>query len=120
VHEIKHDGYRLQVRREGDKVRLFTRRGHDWSKRYPAIARTATALRCTSFTLDGEAVVCGPDGVAIFDALHRGGTVSEAMLYAFDLLELDGGPSGHATARKGPSSLARPLHRRDDPRPVQD
>jgi ATP-dependent DNA ligase len=52
--------------------------------------RTAAALRCTSFTLDGEAVVCGPDGVAIFDALHRRGTVSEAMLYAFDLLELDG------------------------------
>jgi bifunctional non-homologous end joining protein LigD len=47
-------------------------------------------LRAKSFTLDGEAVVCGPDGVAIFDALHRRGTVSEAMLYAFDLLELDG------------------------------
>jgi hypothetical protein len=62
--------YRQQVRREGDKVRLFTRRGYDWRKRYPAIARTA-ALRCTSFTIDGEAVVCGPDGVAIFDALHR-------------------------------------------------
>jgi bifunctional non-homologous end joining protein LigD len=43
-----------------------------------------------SFTLDGEACVCGPDGVAIFDGLHRRGTVSEAMLYAFDLLELDG------------------------------
>jgi ATP-dependent DNA ligase len=37
------------------------------------------------FTIDGEAVVCGPDGIAIFDALHRHGTVSEAMLYAFDL-----------------------------------
>jgi DoxX len=37
-----------------------------------------------------RAVVCGPDGVAIFDALHRRGTVSEAMLYAFDLLEFDG------------------------------
>jgi bifunctional non-homologous end joining protein LigD len=90
VHEIKHDGYRLQVRREGGAVRLFTRRGYDWSKRYPAIARTAMLLRARSFTLDGEAVVCGPDGVAIFDALHRRGTVTEAMLYAFDLLELDG------------------------------
>jgi hypothetical protein len=47
-------------------------------------------LGATSFTLDGEAVVCGPDGIAIFDALHRRCTVSEAMLYAFDLLELDG------------------------------
>jgi bifunctional non-homologous end joining protein LigD len=90
VHEIKHDGYRLQVRREGDTVRLFTRRGYDWTQRYPAIARTAAKLRARSFTLDGEAVVCGPDGVAVFDALHRRGTVSEAMLYGFDLLELDG------------------------------
>jgi bifunctional non-homologous end joining protein LigD len=90
VHEIKHDGYRLQVRRDGEAVRLFTRRGYDWSGRYPAIAGTAAQLRARSFTLDGEAVVCGPDGVAIFDALHRRGTVSEAMRYAFDLLELDG------------------------------
>jgi bifunctional non-homologous end joining protein LigD len=91
VHEIKHDGYRLQVRRVGDQVRLFARRGYDWSGRYPAIAVTATLLRARSFTLDGEAVVCGPDGgVAIFEALHRRGTVTEAMLYAFDLLELDG------------------------------
>jgi bifunctional non-homologous end joining protein LigD len=75
VHEIKHDGYRLQVRRDGDTVRLFTRRGYDWSGRYPAIAVTAMQLRARSFTLDGEACVCGPDGVAIFDALHRRGTV---------------------------------------------
>jgi bifunctional non-homologous end joining protein LigD len=90
VHEIKHDGYRLQVRRVGDTVRLFTRRGYDWTGRYPAISVTATLLRARSFILDGEAVVCGPDGVAIFDALHRRGTVTEAMMYAFDLLELDG------------------------------
>jgi bifunctional non-homologous end joining protein LigD len=90
VHEIKHDGYRLQVRREGGAVHPFTRRGYDWSGRYPAIAVTAMLLRARSFTLDGEAVVCGLDGVAIFDALHRRGTVSEAMLYAFDLLELEG------------------------------
>jgi ATP-dependent DNA ligase len=41
VHEIKHDGYRLIVHRDGDTVRLFTRRGYDWSGRYPAIARAA-------------------------------------------------------------------------------
>ena len=90
MHEIKHDGYRLQVRRDGDVVRLFTRKGYDWSSRYPAIAVTATKLRAQSFTLDGEACVCGPDGVAVFNDLHRRGTVREAMLYAFDLLELDG------------------------------
>jgi hypothetical protein len=43
VHEVKHDGYRLQVHSQGDAVRLFTRRGYDWSKRYPAIVRTAAS-----------------------------------------------------------------------------
>jgi bifunctional non-homologous end joining protein LigD len=43
-------------------VRLFTRNGYDWSARYPAISVTAALLRAKSFTLDGEAVVCGSDG----------------------------------------------------------
>jgi bifunctional non-homologous end joining protein LigD len=112
IHEIKHDGYRLQVRREGDAVRLFTRRGYDWTIRYPAIAVTAALLRARSFTLDGEAVVCGPDGVAIFDALHRRGTVSEAMLYAFDLLELDGEDLRGLSLADRKKRLARLLGRR--------
>jgi bifunctional non-homologous end joining protein LigD len=90
VHEIKHDGYRLIVRREGKLVRLFTRRGYDWTECYPAIAAAAAKIRAQSFTLDGEAVVCGADGVAVFDALHRRGRVGEAILQAFDLLELNG------------------------------
>jgi bifunctional non-homologous end joining protein LigD len=90
VHEVKHDGYRLIVRREGPTVRLFTRRGHDWTERYPAIASAAAKLRARSFTLDGEAVVTGADGVAVFDALHRRHKATDAMLYAFDLLESDG------------------------------
>jgi bifunctional non-homologous end joining protein LigD len=78
----------------------------------PAIAATAAQLRAKSFTLDGEAVVCGPDGVAICDALHRCCSVSEAMLYAFDLLECDsedlrGLPLGDRKKR-----LARLLARR--------
>ncbi len=90
VHEIKHDGYRLIVRRDGAAVRLFTRRGYDWTDRYPAIAAAAGKLRARSFTIDGEAVVVGVDGVAVFDALHRRHKASEAILYAFDLLELNG------------------------------
>jgi bifunctional non-homologous end joining protein LigD len=112
VQEIKHDGYRLQVQCVGDKVRLFTRRGYDWSKRYPAIARTAAGLRCASFTIDGEAVVCGPDGVAVFDALHRHGTVSEATMYAFDLLELDGEDLRALPLSDRKKRLARLLGRR--------
>jgi bifunctional non-homologous end joining protein LigD len=69
-------------------------------------------LRTRSFTLDGEAVVCGPDGVAIFDALHRRGTVSEAMLYAFDLLELDGEDLRQLPLGDRKKRLARLLGRR--------
>jgi bifunctional non-homologous end joining protein LigD len=90
VHEIKHDGYRLIVRREGKVVRLFTRRGYDWTDRYPGIAAVAAKLRARSFTMDGEAAVSGADGVAVFEALHRRRAVPDAILHAFDLLELNG------------------------------
>jgi bifunctional non-homologous end joining protein LigD len=78
------------VRRDGETVRLFTRRGYDWTERYLAIASAAAKVRARSFTLDGEAVVAGADGVAVFDALHRRSGVTDAILQAFDLLELDG------------------------------
>jgi hypothetical protein len=51
--------------------RKLQQRGHDWTDRYPAIAAAAGKLRARSFTMDGEAVVVGVDGVAVFDALHR-------------------------------------------------
>src|SRR3982751_4388717 len=62
LHEIKHDGYRLIVEREGKRVRLLIRRGYDWSDRYPLITQAALRVRKSSFVIDGEAVVLGPDG----------------------------------------------------------
>jgi ATP-dependent DNA ligase len=112
IHEIKHDGYRLIVRRDGDTVRLFTRRGYDWSDRYPAISRAAAKLHARSFTIDGEAAVCGPDGIAIFDVLHRRGTVTEPMLFAFDLLELDGVDYRPLPLRQRKERLSRLVDRR--------
>ena len=90
VHEIKHDGYRLMVRRQGARVRLFTRRGFDWSHRFPLIVEAAGALRVRSISIDGEAVVCGDDGVSDFDRLHSQGWDSAVFLFAFDVLEIDG------------------------------
>jgi bifunctional non-homologous end joining protein LigD len=112
VHEIKHDGYRLIVRRDGDTVRLFTRRGHDWTKRYPRIAGVAGKLRARSFTLDGEAVVCGEDGVAVFEALHRRHKAGDAILYAFDLLEFDGEDFRPLPLSERKARLARLLARK--------
>jgi bifunctional non-homologous end joining protein LigD len=90
VHEIKHDGYRLMARCVGDRVRLFTRRGYEWSDRYPRIVHAMGALKPTSALIDGEAVWCGPDGVADFDKLHSRIHDDQVFMYAFDLLELDG------------------------------
>jgi bifunctional non-homologous end joining protein LigD len=111
VHEIKHDGYRLIVRRDGPTVRPFTRRGYDWTERYPAIAGAAAKLRARSFTLDGEAVVCGTDGVAVFNALHRRRRASDAILVAFDLIELNGEDFRPRPLGKRKARLARLLAR---------
>ncbi len=63
IHEIKHDGYRLIVQREGERVRvrLFTKGGHDWTDRFPLIVESARRMRSSHFVLDGEAVVLGVD-----------------------------------------------------------
>ena len=90
--EIKHDGFRFLAVRQGKRVRVFSRGGHDWSKQLPAITDALQALPVHSVVLDGEGVICGPDGKSDFDAMHacfsRNGA-PEAFLYAFDLLELD-------------------------------
>jgi bifunctional non-homologous end joining protein LigD len=89
-HEIKHDGYRLIVRKQDGRVRLFTRRGYDWTDRYPLIRDAAAGLRARSVTIDGEAVYCDHTGLAIFEKLHSRAYDDRVSLYAFDLLELDG------------------------------
>ena len=90
LHEIKHDGYRLMVQREGKRVRLFTRNGHDWTDRYPLIVEAALKNRSRAFVIDGEAVLLGVDGISDFKGLHSRRHNDEVQLYAFDILALDG------------------------------
>ncbi len=90
VDEIKHDGYRPIVRRSDDRVRLLTRRGYDWTKRFPRVVQALKRLKVNSITLDGEAVVCGEDGVSDFNRLHSQRWDELVFLYAFDLLEMNG------------------------------
>ena len=90
VHEIKHDGYRLMVRRDGERIRCFTRNGHDWADRFPAIVEAAARIRASSFLIDGEAVIFRDDETPDFQALRSQRRGSEAVLVAFDLLEQNG------------------------------
>jgi bifunctional non-homologous end joining protein LigD len=90
LHEIKHDGFRMLVRRDAEGVRLFTRNGHDWTGRFPLIAAAASALKAASCLIDGEAVACDDDGMPCFDRLRYRRQDGHVSLYAFDLIELDG------------------------------
>lgn len=94
VHEIKHDGYRLMARKQRNRVRLYTRNGHDWASRYPTIVKAVLALKVENILIDGEAVICDRKGVADFYRLHSRAYDAEACLYAFDLLELNGAEVG--------------------------
>lgn len=67
LHEVKHDSYRLIVQREGKRVRLFTRNGHDWSDRFPLIVEAALRNRISSFVIDGEPILLGVDGRSDFN-----------------------------------------------------
>jgi ATP-dependent DNA ligase len=93
AYEIKHDGFRFVCRRDGKQVRVFSRRGHDWTDRVPRIVEALKALRVKSVTIDGEGVVCRPDGVSDFDLLRAAvGRLGsrDAFLYVFDVLEING------------------------------
>ncbi|APG87173.1 ATP-dependent DNA ligase (plasmid) [Sinorhizobium americanum CCGM7] len=95
--EVKWDGYRLAIHIEPKGVRIITRGGHDWTHRFPAVAKAASKLGVGTAILDGEAVVLDEEGRSDFGALQRllggrGGKRSstESVFFAFDLLYFDG------------------------------
>ena len=68
LHEIKHDGFRILARRESAGVRLITRAGNDFSSRFPFIVMAVGKLPVRSCLIDGEAVVCDENGLAVFES----------------------------------------------------
>src|SRR6476660_9228051 len=114
LHEIKHDGYRLIVQRDGKRVRLFTRNGYDWSDRNPLITEAALRNRNTSFVIDGEAVLLGVDGISDFDGLHSRKHDGEVQFYAFDIMVSDGEDIRRLPLSMRKANLSRLLARRVD------
>ncbi len=101
IHELKLDGYRIQIHvqpedKKGEKARkarLLTRKGLDWTSRMPDIADAAAKLNVTSAILDGEAVALDERGVSSFadlQAAFQEGRQKFITYFAFDLLHLDG------------------------------
>jgi bifunctional non-homologous end joining protein LigD len=90
VHEFKHDGIRILACRDSAGVRLITRTGNDFSSRFPFIAMAVGKLPVRSCLIDGEAIVCDENGLAVYELIRRHDACERAVLSAFDLLELDG------------------------------
>jgi len=91
LHEVKFDGYRVQARKAGSRVVIFSRNGHDFTERFPSIAQLLHELPAKAAVLDGEVVASDADGHPNFARLHvrwtRPGTIH---LWAFDLLAFNG------------------------------
>jgi bifunctional non-homologous end joining protein LigD len=94
LHEVKFDGYRVQVHLHVEAIKVFTRRGHDWTGRFRKIADDAWRLSAKSAIVDGEVIVPGAGGLSDFAELQkelRKKTASQRLvMYAFDLLYYNG------------------------------
>src|SRR4051812_27635471 len=78
------------ARRDSAGIRLITRRGNDWSDRFPLVIEAVNDLKVRSCLIDGEVCCCDERGLARFDVLRGRRNEVDAFLYAFDLLELNG------------------------------
>jgi bifunctional non-homologous end joining protein LigD len=93
VHEIKFDGYRIQARLDRGEVRLLTRKGLDWSGKFPNVAAAVAKLPAETALIDGEIVVEDERGLSNFSMLQvalKEGRRDAFVYYVFDLLHLDG------------------------------
>jgi bifunctional non-homologous end joining protein LigD len=90
LHEIKHDGFRLVARKDGDHVRLYSRPGNSLTERFPLIVGALLGLGLRSCIIDGEAVCCDDKGVPSFNRIRYRRHDGSVFLYAFDLIELNG------------------------------
>ncbi|RUY93425.1 ATP-dependent DNA ligase [Mesorhizobium sp. M7A.F.Ca.CA.001.10.2.1] len=94
LHEIKFDGYRTQIIKDENGIRLFTKNGYDWTGRYIELAGEAEAIEAESFIIDGETITVNEAGLSDFHALQsavpRREPSRDLYLVAFDLLHLNG------------------------------
>jgi bifunctional non-homologous end joining protein LigD len=93
LHEIKFDGYRLLVFVDRGRVRMLTRKGNDWTARFPGLVEPFASIPAKQAILDGELVIVAPNGATSFQMLQNvlsSGRQDELVFYAFDLLYLDG------------------------------
>jgi bifunctional non-homologous end joining protein LigD len=116
-HEIKFDGYRIQARLDHGKVKLMTRKGLDWTRKFPSVAKAVGKLHAKTALIDGELVAHDSKGISRFSLLQQdltSGRQGRMVLCAFDLMHLNGADLKRLplTARK--AALAKLIRRGHD------
>jgi bifunctional non-homologous end joining protein LigD len=114
IHEIKFDGYRIQARLQDGKAKLFTRKGLDWTNKFPSVAEAVAKLPADTALIDGELVAEDKDGVSRFSLLQqdiKGGRHDRMALYVFDLMHLDGADLKPVPLSERKAALAKMLGR---------
>jgi bifunctional non-homologous end joining protein LigD len=114
LHEIKHDGFRIMARRNGEGVQLYTRNGYDFAGRFPQIVEAVSKLKVRSCFIDGEAIVVDEHGLSAFDLIRSWRHDHAAVLCAFDLVELDGKDLRRVPIEQRKQALAGLLRRERD------
>jgi len=93
IHEIKHDGFRMQAHVRQGTTALYTRRGHDWSDKFSSIAEQVKKLLHADLILDGEVIVQNERGISDFYELQKdiaAGRTDRLLYMVFDVLYVDG------------------------------
>jgi bifunctional non-homologous end joining protein LigD len=128
IHELKLDGYRIQIQIRPSTssgkngVSLLTRKGLDWTHRMPTLAHAATQIPCKSAIFDGETVVLDEKGVTSFadlQAAFQEGAKVQLNYFAFDLLHLDGHNLRRLSLSKRKEMLAKLLAPLDEDSPIR-
>lgn len=118
LHETKFDGYRIIAVQRGGSARLVTRRGQDWTDRFPGIAAAVAGLPPGDAVLDGEVVILRPDGSSDFQALQNvmnSDAAGSPVYMVFDVLYAAGVDLTRAPLLERKALLARLLGRGDGP-----
>ncbi|MFW5775594.1 MAG: DNA ligase D, partial [Chitinivibrionales bacterium] len=118
LHEIKYDGYRILCCKNGNEIRLLTRRGNLWNDRFAPVAHAAEKLAVSDVILDGEVVVLKENGTTDFQALQnvlKGITGGALTFFAFDCIYCKGYDLKQATLEDRKKILRKVIDRTDDP-----
>ncbi len=114
IHEIKFDGYRIQARLDHGKIKLMTRKGLEWTDKFPRVAEAVARLPADTALLDGELVSEDKDGISRFSLLQQDlkvGRHDRMVFYVFDLLHCDGVDLKPLPLTERKAALARLLSR---------